>query len=184
MIKARENFTYYLDSRPIQMYSGQLVSLPEGDEAYLIETGKAEDAGDIGGSGSVECINCALAESNTEEYAEYTLTNATALCDSLDDLSINPEKSFTKSLILRLITSDGGQGPVFACMLVFSVDPGQVYIAFNWDEGRFNVIASRYVSEENPENIKYYIYLDAVDLSFSRNDIDENDVATLRLDAN
>ncbi|MBO7449787.1 MAG: hypothetical protein J6U54_05400 [Clostridiales bacterium] len=42
MIKAIENFTYYLDDKPLQLYSGQVASLPEGDETYLIETGRAE----------------------------------------------------------------------------------------------------------------------------------------------
>ena len=50
MIKALENFTYYLEDKPLQIYSGSVVSLPEGDEAFLISEGRAEVA-DIEGGG-------------------------------------------------------------------------------------------------------------------------------------
>ena len=51
MIKAKENFTYYLEGRPLQIYSGSIFSLPEGDEEYLINTGKAEAYEGGGGGG-------------------------------------------------------------------------------------------------------------------------------------
>ena len=43
MIKALENFTYYLEGKPLQIYSGHVVSLPDGDEAFLISEGRAEE---------------------------------------------------------------------------------------------------------------------------------------------